>query len=81
MRVRRAALALGAAVVMFAAAAGEARAAPAAVIEVSPGEGTLQAALDTAEPGAVLRLAPGIYPGPVVVDRTLTLRGGARRHT
>ena len=60
---------------LLAAAAGGVRAAPAAVIEVVPGEGTLQAALDTAPPGAVLRLAPGIYPGPVSIDRPLTLEG------
>ena len=75
MRLRRAALVLGAAVALLAAAAGGVRAAPAAVIEVVPGEGTLQAALDTAPPGAVLRLAPGIYPGPVSIDRPLTLEG------
>ena len=39
MRLRRAALVLGAAVALLAAAAGEVRAAPAAVIEVAPGEG------------------------------------------
>ena len=50
MRMRRAVLTLGAAVALFATAAGEARAAPATVIEVSPGEGALQAALDAAEP-------------------------------
>ena len=75
MLVPRAVLVLGAAVALLAAAAGGVRAAPAAVIEVVPGEGTLQAALDTAPPGAVLRLAPGIYPGPVSIDRPLTLEG------
>ena len=75
MRLRRAALVLGAAVALLAAAAGGMRAAPAAVIEVSPGAGTLQAALASAAPGAVLRLAPGVYPGPVTIDRTLTLEG------
>ena len=50
MRLRRAALALGAAVALLAIAAGGVRAAPAAVIEVSPGEGMLQAALDAAKP-------------------------------
>ena len=75
MLAPRAALVLGAAVALLAAAAGEVRAAPAALIEVAPGEGTLQAALDTAPPGAVLRLAPGIYPGPVTIDRPLTLEG------
>ena len=75
MRLRRAALVLGAAVALLAAAAEGMRAAPAAVIEVSPGAGTLQAALASAAPGAVLRLAPGVYPGPVTIDRTLTLEG------
>ena len=75
MRLRRAALAFGVAVVLFATAAGEVRAAHAAVIEVAPGEGTLQAALDGAPPGAVLRLAPGLHLGPIVIDRTLTLEG------
>ena len=75
MRLRRAALALGAAVALFAIAAGGVRAAAAAVIEVSPGEGSLQAALDAAPSGAVLRLAPGIYPGPIVIDRPLALEG------
>ena len=71
---RLAALALGAALAL-AAAAGGARAAPAAAIEVTPGAGALQAALDAAAPGALLRLAPGVYPGPVVIGRTLTLEG------
>ena len=76
MRLRRAALVLGAAVALLAAAAGEVRAAPAAVIAVAPGEGTLQAALDTAPTGAVLRLAPGLYAGVgYVIDRPLTLEG------
>ena len=75
MRLRRAALVLGTAVALLAAAAEGMRAAPAAVIEVSPGAGTLQAALASAAPGAVLRLAPGVYPGPVTIDRTLTLEG------
>ena len=75
MRLRRAALALGVAVAFFAAAAPGVRAAPAAVIEVAPGVGALQAALDASPPGAVLKLAPGVYPGPVVIARTLTLEG------
>ena len=75
MRLRRAALVLGAAVALLAAVAGGMRAAPAAVIEVSPGAGALQAALTSAAPGAVIRLAPGVYPGPLTIDRTLTLEG------
>ena len=60
MRSRLAALALGAAVALFAAAAGGARAATADVIEVAPGADTLQAELDAAEPGAMssIRMIP-----------------------
>ena len=74
MRLRRAVPALCAAAMLLAAAGGP-RAAAADAIHVTPGAGALQAALDAAPPGAVLRLAPGVYPGPVVIDRTLTLEG------
>ena len=37
--------------------------------------GALQAAIDASEPGAVLRLAPGEHPGPIVIDRPITLVG------
>ncbi len=42
-------------------------------IEVSPGG--LAGALARAEPGDTLRLAPGNYTGPVVLDKSLTLIG------
>ncbi len=42
---------------------------------VSPGQGTLAAAIAKARPGDVLRLSPGRYPGPVKIDRPLTLTG------
>ncbi len=74
MRLRRAVPALCAAAMLLAAAGGP-RAAAADAIHVTPGAGALQAALDAAPPGAVLRLTPGVYPGPVVIDRTLTLEG------
>lgn len=49
------------------------------VSTVRPGEG-LQAAVDGAEEGATLVLAPGDHRGPVTVSRRMTLRGepGAR---
>ena len=74
MRLRRAVPALAAAAMLLAAAAGP-RAAAADVIHVTPGAGALQAALEAAPPGAVVRLAAGVYPGPVVIERTLTLEG------
>jgi hypothetical protein len=44
------------------------------VVEVRPGA-DLQAVLDAAPPGAVVELAAGEYPGPLVVSKELTLRG------
>jgi nitrous oxidase accessory protein NosD len=44
------------------------------VLEIAPGA-DLQAALDAAPAGAVVELAPGRHPGPVVVRKELTLRG------
>ncbi len=50
------------------------RPAGAAELEIpSPGFPTLQAGLLSARPGDVLRLAPGSYPGPVVVNKPVTL--------
>jgi nitrous oxidase accessory protein len=46
----------------------------AAVIEVSAGD-SLARAIATAAPGDVLRLEPGIYDGPVLIDRAVTLEG------
>ncbi len=74
MRLRRAVPAFCAAAMLLAAAGGP-RAAAADAIHVTPDAGALQAALDAAPPGAVLRLMAGVYPGPVVIDRTLTLEG------
>ncbi len=37
--------------------------------------GALQQAIDSAAPGDVLRLAPGVHAGPVIVDRALVLDG------
>lgn len=48
--------------------------ASAAVHEVAPGR-SLQAAVETAQPGDVLRLLTGDHAGPVVVDRGLALVG------
>ena len=53
------------------AAAGGARAAE---IDVAPGQ-DLGAAIAAASPGDVLRLAPGDYPGNVVIDKPVTLLG------
>lgn len=44
-------------------------------VHVAPGAGTLAAAIAGAEPGDVLILSGGAYLGPVIIDRTLTLRG------
>nr|AWJ66016.1 nitrous oxide reductase maturation protein [uncultured bacterium] len=45
----------------------------AAELRVLSGPGALQRAIAGAEPGDVLRLDPGLHPGPVVLDRPLTL--------
>lgn len=43
---------------------------------VMPGPGALAGAIVNAQAGDVLRLEPGRYSGPVVIDRPLTLTGG-----
>ncbi|OXT00804.1 carbohydrate-binding protein [Notoacmeibacter marinus] len=43
------------------------------VVEARPG--ALAAALETTASGDVLRLSPGAYKGPIVIERPLTLRG------
>ena len=43
---------------------------------VPAGQGALMTALQNAQAGDVLRLAPGTHQGPVVIDRPLTLAGG-----
>ena len=50
-------------------------AAPAATLPVEPGPGALRAAIAAAAPGDTVRLAAGIYHGPVTVDRPLVLEG------
>lgn len=47
----------------------------AAEVPVAPGAGTLARAIAAARPGDVLVLSDGVYPGPVTIDRSLTLRG------
>lgn len=47
----------------------------AADIAVPAGAAPLQAAIDAAAPGDVLKLAPGEHKGPVVIAKPLTLQG------
>ncbi len=51
--------------------------AAAGVVQVPAGPGALARAIAAAAPGDELVLAPGIHPGPVTIDRPLTLTGGA----
>jgi len=60
----------------FLAAAAATLPAAAAVHEVAPGQ-SLQAAVEAAAPGDVLRLLSGEHAGPVVIDRGLSLVGEA----
>jgi hypothetical protein len=55
----------------------------AASVNVAPGIGTLQAAIDAANPGDVLKLVPGAvgdpttsYVGPVLVNKRVKIQGG-----
>lgn len=50
----------------------------AAVIDVTPGEGAIAAALAGAEEGDTLRLGPGVYRESLVLDHPVTLDGGGR---
>jgi nitrous oxidase accessory protein len=68
--VRLARLALAAAALIAAAAAGRA-----AEIEVAPGGDGLAAALARAADGDVLRLAPGVHRGNVEIQRSIRLEG------
>lgn len=63
--------ALAALLLACATAGGASRA---AVIQV-PAGADLQAAIGAASPGDTLRLAPGEYPGNIVIDKPLTLQG------
>ncbi len=49
--------------------------AQAAEIVVTPASGALQAAIDNAQPGDVLRLRPGVFSGAAVIDKPLTVEG------
>ena len=49
----------------------------AAEVTVEPGPGALQRAIAGALPGDVLILAPGLHPGAITLDRSLTLTGMA----
>ncbi len=42
---------------------------------MSPGTGTIQTAINKAEPGTILELQAGIYNGSVTIDKSLTLLG------
>ncbi len=53
---------------------------PLAAEEVQVAPGGLAHAIAEARDGDVLRLAPGMYAGPVVLDRALTLEGGGAAH-
>src|SRR5690606_2953326 len=62
------------ALALAALAAGACVPAFAAEIRVAPGE-PLQEAVSAAAEGDVIRLAPGVHRGSVVIDRILTLEG------
>jgi nitrous oxidase accessory protein len=47
----------------------------AAVVEVAPGRDSLQQAIAVAAAGDTLQLLDGVYYGPVVIERRLTLEG------
>lgn len=47
----------------------------AAEISVAAGQGALQPIIDAARPGDVVTLAPGLYEGPVILNKPLTLQG------
>ncbi|WP_436644214.1 nitrous oxide reductase family maturation protein NosD [Microbaculum sp. FT89] len=49
--------------------------AQAAETVVAPAPGALQAAIDNAQPGDVLRLRPGVYSGAILIEKPLTVAG------
>ncbi len=51
----------------------------AAEVKVMPGAGTLSQAIAGASPGDVLLLTDGVYKGPVIIDKPLTVIGPDRR--
>lgn len=60
----------------LALAAGAIQPAAAAEHAVAVVQGALSEAIRNAQAGDILRLAPGLHQGPVVIDRPLTLEGG-----
>ncbi|MFV0298022.1 MAG: nitrous oxide reductase family maturation protein NosD [Hyphomicrobiaceae bacterium] len=62
--------------VLLALAGASFQPARAAAVEVAAGA-NLQAAVAHAQPGEVLELQPGVYDGPVLIDRPLVLKGQA----
>jgi nitrous oxidase accessory protein len=53
-------------------------AAAAATIDVAPGSGSLQAAVNRAAVGDILRLMPGDYFGQITISKPMTLDGGGK---
>ena len=46
------------------------------IFDVAPGANTLSTAIAKARPGTTLRLSSGVYPGPIVIDRSVNIIGG-----
>ena len=47
-------------------------------VDVPAEPGALALAVAEAEPGTVLRLAPGVHQGPITLERSITLDGGGK---
>ncbi|UCC57557.1 MAG: nitrous oxide reductase family maturation protein NosD [Gammaproteobacteria bacterium] len=45
------------------------------IVRVVPGDGTLQAAVNSANSGDTLELQPGVYTGETIIDRSITVLG------